>query len=186
MSKTSGNCVWLDDSPQDMFGKIMRLPDEHVVSYMELLTDIPINKIESLPDNPLENKKLLALDITTQFHGKDKASEAQNHFETTVQGGGAPLSFSTITTTDDSTWTRTSSSSVASTATTTTLPFKSGTLFEICKQSRVPGSNAYIKDVIRQGGVEWNGKKITNPNEVLEIKGSDILKFGKKTFRKII
>lgn len=48
MSKTSGNCVWLDDEPSEMFGKLMRLPDEHMWSYLELVTDVPMDEIKNL------------------------------------------------------------------------------------------------------------------------------------------
>ncbi|OGC67471.1 tyrosine--tRNA ligase, partial [candidate division WWE3 bacterium RIFCSPLOWO2_02_FULL_53_10] len=41
MSKSSGNCVWLDDSPQDMFGKIMSMPDNQTVPYLTLVTNLP-------------------------------------------------------------------------------------------------------------------------------------------------
>ncbi|MDO8599867.1 MAG: tyrosine--tRNA ligase, partial [bacterium] len=84
MSKSSGNCVWLDDSAEDMFGKLMALPDEHITTYMELVTDIPLERVneveKGLKDgkvHPMEAKKELALSVAEGFHGKDKAQEAQ-------------------------------------------------------------------------------------------------------------
>jgi tyrosyl-tRNA synthetase len=162
MSKTSHNCVWLDDMPKDMFGKLMRLPDEHITSYLELLTDISQTEINHLPNDPLANKKRLAFDITRQFHGEAKAKAAQAHFETTIQQGQAPDEIELIS-------------------------LKPGqhTLLKICQQAGVGESNAQIKRTITQGGVELNGKKITNPLEPLNITGGEILKFGKREFRKI-
>jgi len=81
MSKTSGNCVWLDDKPEEMYGKLMRLPDEHIKTYTELLTDLPLK----FSDSDLKNKKRLAFDIVKQFNGKNKADAAQAHFESTFQ-----------------------------------------------------------------------------------------------------
>src|SRR3989344_7615079 len=80
MSKTTGNCVWLNDSPEDMFGKLMSIPDDLIQSYFELLTNLA-----SLSDNPLAGKKAVAFDIVRQFHGPTAAQTAQKHFETTIQ-----------------------------------------------------------------------------------------------------
>jgi tyrosyl-tRNA synthetase len=163
MSKTSGNCVWLDDSPEDMFGKLMRIPDEQIFPYMKLLTDISLEEISNLPDSPLENKKCLALDITSQFHGKVKARNALTHFETTVQKRGVPEIIETFE-----------------------IEKGSHTLLEICKAASLRVSGSKIKRTIIQGGVEWSGQKVTNPNQILEVKGREVLKFGKRVFRKAI
>lgn len=161
MSKTSGNCVWLDDSPEDMFGKLMRIPDALIKPYLELLTDIPLDEINNLPDRPLENKKRLALTITTQFHGKTRAHEAQKHFETTVQRGQMPQEIKKFV-----------------------VRKGTHTLLKICQAAGLGVSSSRIKRLIKQGGVEWNGRKLTDPNQKLETKGGEVLKFGKRTFRK--
>lgn len=161
MSKTSGNCVWLDDSPKDKYGKLMRIPDEQIVPYMELLTDIPLEEIKNLPDTPLENKKRLALEVITQFHGKPKASEAQKHFEITVQKCQVPEEIEEFEITKGI-----------------------HTLLKICQAANLEVSNAQIKRAITQGGVNWNGQRINKPDQELEVKGREVLKFGKRVFRK--
>src|SRR3989339_1026439 len=91
MSKTSGNCIFLDESPLDMYGKLMAVRDELIPTYFELLTDMEMSEIASLdPREPLANKKALALRITSELHGQTKALEAQKAFSLTVQGGQAP------------------------------------------------------------------------------------------------
>ncbi len=80
MSKTSGNCIWLTDTAEDMFGKLMSVRDELMPDYFEFFTD------KSLPQGePLTVKKQLALEITKQYHGLTKAQAAQKHFEQTFQ-----------------------------------------------------------------------------------------------------
>src|SRR3989344_5214264 len=71
MSKTSGNCVWLNDTPEDMYGKLMSIPDDQIPSYADLLTNI-----SHLTHDPLADKKSVALDIVTQFHGTSAAKKA--------------------------------------------------------------------------------------------------------------
>lgn len=80
MSKTSGNCIWLTDTAEDMFGKLMAVRDELMPDYFEFFTD------KTMPlGEPLTVKKQLALEITQQYHGLSKAQAAQKHFETTFQ-----------------------------------------------------------------------------------------------------
>lgn len=80
MSKTSGNCIWLTDSAEDMFGKLMGVRDELMGDYWEFFTDKNMPKGE-----PMTVKKQLALEITKQYHGQDKAQSAQKYFEQTFQ-----------------------------------------------------------------------------------------------------
>jgi len=83
MSKTSGNCVWLTDSTDEMFGKLMSVSDDQIEPYTALLTDLPISKIT----NPLEAKKKLAWEIVKIYHSEKEADEAQKGFERTFQKG---------------------------------------------------------------------------------------------------
>jgi tyrosyl-tRNA synthetase len=163
MSKTAGNCVWLDDTPEDMFGKLMRITDNQIKPYMQLLTDIPAEEVQTLKNKPLENKKRLALDVTNQFHGKNKALTAQKHFEITIQKGKSPDEIKTFY-------------------------HPSGTFSSLAAISQAfpDKSHSEIKRLISQGGVEWNGKKITDPSQKLFVKGGEVLKFGKRTFKKAV
>lgn len=92
MSKTSGNCVWLTDTANDMFVKIMGILDKQIIPYMELVTDIPLTRINKVKKSlaleklhPIDAKKELALSVVGQFHGKSGATKAQKYFERTFQ-----------------------------------------------------------------------------------------------------
>jgi tyrosyl-tRNA synthetase len=85
MSKSLGNYVGLSEDPLSMYSKLEKVPDSAIEQYFELLTDLPLDQ---LPENPRERQKLLALDIVTQYHGKEKALEAQNAALNLVQGAG--------------------------------------------------------------------------------------------------
>ena len=180
MSKTSGNCVWLDDSAKDMFGKLMSIPDEQIIPYMELAGDISIEEVRKIKKglksekvHPMKAKKKLALAVTKQFHGKKKAQEAQNQFEIIFQKRKGRLPTIDLTNLG---------------------PNIDYELFEICKnveikesakQNRKMKSNAEIKRIIEQGGVELNGKKVTNHKHLIRIRKGDIIKFGKKILKEI-
>ena len=97
MSKSLDNYVAVDEEPVDMYGKLMSVPDEQIISYLEYLTDVPsaelagiARDLESNAINPMEPKKRLAWDVTKQFHDGSAADAAQSPFERVVQGRDLP------------------------------------------------------------------------------------------------
>ncbi|NCN45698.1 MAG: tyrosine--tRNA ligase [Candidatus Pacebacteria bacterium CG10_big_fil_rev_8_21_14_0_10_36_11] len=91
MSKSFNNFVALTETNLDMYGKLMRVADELIVEYFTLLTDIHQDEIDKIKKdleqgkNPMEWKKILAWEITRQYHDETAADEAQKHFEATIQ-----------------------------------------------------------------------------------------------------
>lgn len=97
MSKSLGNYVALEEPPQEMYGKLMSLPDELIIPYYEYLTDVPDAEIAEMTQamasetaNPMDFKKGLARRITATFHDAAAANAAADHFEQVVQRGGLP------------------------------------------------------------------------------------------------
>ncbi len=79
MSKSKNNYIGVEDAPNEMFGKIMSIPDEIMNRYFELLTD---EEIKNLPNHPMDAKKLLAKIIITRFHNEAAAANALEDFTT--------------------------------------------------------------------------------------------------------
>ena len=97
MSKSLDNYVGVEEPPNDMYGKLMSLPDELIVPYFEYLTDAPQEELTSFSGdlasgtiNPMDMKKRLAREITTQFHESAAADAAQENFERVVQRRDLP------------------------------------------------------------------------------------------------
>jgi tyrosyl-tRNA synthetase len=97
MSKSLGNYVGINESPAEMFGKLMSISDEMMWRYYLLLTDMSPAEIETLKtsvasgkDHPLEVKKALARRIITDFHSVLEAGIAQSDFEAQFQAKGIP------------------------------------------------------------------------------------------------
>ena len=97
MSKSLGNYVALEEPPNDMYGKLMSLSDELIIPYLEYLTDTPGPELaeasRDLADNrvnPMELKKTLAWQITSQFHDDSAATAAQENFQRVVQQRDLP------------------------------------------------------------------------------------------------
>src|SRR3990167_5577341 len=91
MSKSWGNAIWLDDSPQDMFTKIMAINDDLIIQYFTLATRVSNEEIEKYEqrlksgENPIDIKKELARIIVSELYSKEEAQNAQEYFERTVQ-----------------------------------------------------------------------------------------------------
>lgn len=86
MSKTYDNCVYLDDEPKDMFGKLMRVEDRLITTYMECCTDLPMEDIAAVEkamkagENPKQFKMALAKEIVRLYHGDAASSQAEAEF----------------------------------------------------------------------------------------------------------
>ncbi len=86
MSKSLGNYVGLSEDALSMYSKLEKIPDALIESYFELLTDLPLDQ---LPTGARDRQKLLGLEVASQYHGKEKALEAQQAAINLVQGGGS-------------------------------------------------------------------------------------------------
>ncbi|KKU25984.1 MAG: Tyrosine-tRNA ligase [Microgenomates group bacterium GW2011_GWA2_46_16] len=131
MSKTANNCIWLTDKPEVIYTKIMAMSDDMITTYFELVTDIPMEEIKALDLNqPVENKKRLAFDITRQLHGESGARVGETYYNTVVQPKAIPKDIPAIT-------------------------IKTGTpILEILKSADLGVSNSDLKRMLEQGGVE--------------------------------
>ncbi|MBM3940511.1 MAG: tyrosine--tRNA ligase [SAR202 cluster bacterium] len=97
MSKSLGNYIAIEDTPADMFGKVMSLPDNVIPTYYDLLTDVPDDEvseirrsIEGRTVNPMELKKRLGSYLVSDFHSREAAQEARADFERVFQQREAP------------------------------------------------------------------------------------------------
>jgi tyrosyl-tRNA synthetase len=88
----------VEEEPNDMYGKLMSLPDELILPYFEYLTDTPDAEIDDMSRslasvtafNPMDLKKRLAREITAAFHDQPAAASAQENFERVVQRRDLP------------------------------------------------------------------------------------------------
>ncbi len=166
MSKTKGNGINLNDSPEDIYGKAMSYPDELILKGFRLLTDVSLEDIWSAQErmkageNPMQFKKLMAFEITKMIKGEKGAKEAEKFFEKTVQN-----------------------KDISSDSTTKTSVNGTIQLIEFLKKADTEGNSlSNLKRVVEQGGVEVNGNKITDPYLIIDFKKGTLVKFGKRKF----
>ncbi|MFA5317708.1 MAG: tyrosine--tRNA ligase [Dehalococcoidales bacterium] len=167
MSKSLGNYIGVAEPPREMYGKIMSVPDDLMISYFELLTDVPDGELTEIGRemtagtlNPMSLKKRLAREILNQLHGQSAAQEAEGHFERTVQNKEVPDEMPVAEITE-------------------TLP----DLRHLLKNNGVVGSLSEAARLIRQGGVEIDGQKVTAFQA--EVSDGSIIKAGKRAYFEI-
>jgi len=167
MSKSLGNYIGVAEPARDMFGKLMSVPDDLMLSYFELLTDVPDKELAEMKAgmasgtaNPMSLKKRLAREIITQLHSESAAQEAEENFARTVQRKEVPDQMP-----------------VAEVCETT------ADLRHLLKNCGVVGSLSEAARLIKQGGVEVDGKKVSDFQA--EVIDGSIIKAGKRAWLKI-
>jgi tyrosyl-tRNA synthetase len=167
MSKSKGNYVGLTESPKEMFGKLMSIPDELMKDYLTLLTDLPMEEIRTLADSdkthPRDAKARLAGEIVTFYHGKEAAESASAEFQRIFSEKQLPKEMPVVHLAD-----------------------KRHRLMDIVKQSGLASSSGQAKRLIQQGGVRLSGKRLTDPSSEIEISAGDVLQVGKRHFVRLI
>ena len=168
MSKSLGNYVGLREDALSMYSKLEKTPDALLKDYFELLTDIDL---ASLPENPRECQKLLAIAIVSQFHGKDAALQAQKTAEQIVLQGNTNPGGDSVP--------EYSLSEV-------TFPAK---IFYILGASGLCKSSGEGRRQIQGGAVKLEGEKITDVNLTVEAAdelAGKVLQVGKKKFIRLV
>lgn len=174
MSKSLGNYVAVTDTPTDMFGKIMRIPDELMRNYFELLTSETPERIGEFIDvsknNPRETKEVLAKTVIGQYHSPADAEAAAAEFRRVHGGGGGGLP-------DEIPEIPVPANKV-----------KNGTISPIDLVVDCLGekSRGEARRVIAERGVKLNGAAIEDPNAPIAIKTGDILQRGKRKFVRLV
>ena len=173
MSKSLNNYIAIEDEPNEMFGKTMSIPDKLILSYFELLTDIPDEELSEFRQglatdsvNPMELKKRLAFELVLRFRGAEAACEADIYFNKVVQKGELPEEIPEYA-----------------------LPperFGEGAMVSgLISEAGLAQSRSEAKRLIAQGAVEIDGGKIAEDITILFRDGS-IIKVGKHRFVRLV
>ena len=166
MSKSYDNYIGFSDSPSDMYGKTLSIPDDLIVKYFEYCTrvlDFETIKLdfEKGNANPRDLKRRLAREIVEIYHTKQKAFKAEEDFDNLFIKKDMPDNIPEITLEEDS------------------------KLLDIMLNHAMVTSKGEGKRMIKQGGVKLNDVKISDLNTNVSKGSESILKVGKRKFLKI-
>ena len=159
MSKSYGNYVGLNDAPNDMFGKLMSIPDELMPMYYELLTSENMDEIKAM--HPMSAKKKLAGIMVTRFHGEEAAKAALENFEKVFSKKELPTDMPEFKAEDG--------------ALLSAIIFAAG----------AAQSKNKARGLIEQGAVRLKGEKVPQDGP-LHFEIGDVLQVGKRHFFKLV
>ena len=166
MSKSLGNTVGLEEDPLSMYSKLEKVGDAAINDYVTLLTDLDL---ETLPENPREKQKAMALAVTTSRHGAQAAAKAQADAAQLVGGGGdagADVPEASLAAVN--------------------FPAKA---FYLLSAVGICASSSEARRQIKGGAARLEGEKLSDPNQefasAAELEGK-VLQLGKTTFRRLV
>jgi tyrosyl-tRNA synthetase len=167
MSKTMGNYIPIDTTAEDMYGKLMSVPDKAMPTYFRLVTRWTALEIEALEKDiasgkihPMIAKKKMAREVTEIFHGADAAQRAEEFFKTVHQDGDLP---------DD----------------IPTFKLRAGqTVLDVLIEGKLVATKSEGRRLFEQNGIRLDGETLTNPNQVFPHPGK--LQAGKRRFLRIL
>ena len=168
MSKSLGNYIGVDEEAGLMYQKAMEIPDELIIKYYNLVTDVhpdDVAKIEArleAGENPRDIKMELAKEIVTLYHGEEKALEAEKRFKSVFQKGHIPEDILTVEVAADD-----------------------FDIAGIVVENKLVQSKSEMRRLAKQGGVKVNGEKTEDLNSV-KAEGEIVVQIGKKKFIKLV
>jgi len=164
MSKSSGNCIWILDSPEQKFGKIMSIPDNLVISYFELFTNYSSLDVQRFKKeiSPVMLKRKLAFSIVEIYHSKKEAEESEKNFNRIFKERKQPSKIPEIF-----------------------IKEKNMNILDLLLKVKLVSSKTEAKRILIQKGVKMNGKIKNDWTENIQIKKGQVLQVGKRRFIKI-
>jgi len=169
MSKSTGNYIGIDEPPEQMYGKVMSLPDHAMSNYFNLVTrwtPAEIARIEadlkSGKLHPRDAKMKLAWEIVSIFHGDEAADAAEAHFRTVFQKRELPPDMPTSTITG---------------------PVN---IVDLVTRTGLAQSKSAARRLIQQGGVRLDGEQVKDINATVEVTDEAVLQVGRRRFVRLI
>jgi len=169
MSKSLGNYIGVDEPPEEIYGKVMSIPDSLILQYFELVTDVAEEELEEFRQgleaeavNPMTVKKRLAKEIVAQLYSQKAATEAEEHFVKVFQKREVPEEIKEYQ-----------------------VDLRAGiSLRDILVETHLAKSRSEANRLIAQGAVSIDGEKISS--NIARVKSGSVIKVGKRRFAKVI
>jgi len=171
MSKSKLNYIGIDESPEEMFGKTMSLPDHLMMKYFELITDLPLEKISEIKASlaagqmhPRDAKMLLGRTIVRMYHGIGASERAQEQFISVFQKGSMPDEIPELQ------WNGNEEINI----------------LELLVNVNLLPSKSEARKMIKNKGVKIDGAKVEDPNLIVKVQEGMTMQVGKRKFIKLL
>lgn len=170
MSKSKNNYIGVDEEPNEIYGKTMSVPDELMMKYFELATDLTLDEKRKIKEDlehgilhPRDAKMLLSKTLVRMYHGIEAANKAEESFKQIFQKGELPDEMPTIE------WDGKDQINI----------------IDALVLMGLQSSKSEARRMIQNGGVRIDGVKIEDINVLVTIKNGMVIQVGKRKFVKI-
>lgn len=171
MSKSLGNYIGINETPDDIFGKIMSISDELMIRYYELLSDLSLEELDTLKDglkdgsvHPMEAKKALGRELVSRYHSIPAAGEAEENFVRRFRDNQVPEEMEAVTLHCDA---------------------EKMLLCKALAEAGLVKSNSEGRRSILQGGVKIDTVKVADENYEISKGIEYVIQVGKRRFARI-
>ncbi|WP_134704274.1 tyrosine--tRNA ligase [Ammoniphilus sp. YIM 78166] len=175
MSKSLGNYIGIGEAPNEIYGKTMSVPDELMLKYYELVTDISNEDLQALRAgledgsvHPRDAKMNLAKRFVLMFHGTAAAEEAEEHFKRVFQQRALPTDIPEVKLSQES--------------------LENGQIWiaKLLVELGLTPSSGEARRMIQQGGVKINEEKMEDVQAQIQVENDMIVQVGKRKFAKVV
>ncbi|MBI2453434.1 tyrosine--tRNA ligase [Candidatus Peregrinibacteria bacterium] len=169
MGKSENNYIAIQDEPREMYGKTMSIPDNLILKYFELATDVSLSDIDKMRqalkegENPRNLKMRLARSLVSLYHGDSESLSAEKEFIRMFREKGKPDTIPFLV-----------------------LKYGSSSLVSLMCDGKLVKSKSEARRLIEEGGVKVNDQKIIDKNALIDIDGETIIQAGKRRFLKVV
>ncbi len=170
MSKSLNNYIGINDSPKDIFGKLMSISDDLMWRYIELLSFRNVTEIDEWRQqvkqgrNPIEIKKEFAEEMVARFHGEQAGSDARLGFENQFKKGEMPDDIPDLT---------------------LSVGAEGMLIANVLKEAGLTSSTSDAMRMIKQGAVKIDGKKVSDKSMLIQAGLEGVFQVGKRKFARI-
>lgn len=171
MSKSLGNYVGINESPDEIYGKLMSIPDELMVRYLELVTDVPMDEIKELAHglekgtiHPKAVKQRLAREVVALYHSQEAAKAAEERFNNIFQKGILPDDMPEVSITQAE------------------LEEGKISIIKLLVVAKLVSTTSEARRLVQQGAVKINEEKVTRVEEKILVENDMIVRAGKRKF----
>jgi len=167
MSKSKGNYIGITEPPDEMFGKVMSLPDSLMDNYFRLATELPEPQVRALLDDkqthPRDAKVALGREIVKIYHGSEAAGAAAAEFDRVFSRQQTPTDMPEIA-----------------------VGASKMNIVQLVMQAGFAKSTSEARRLVGQGAVSIDGRKVSGIDAEVDLASGQVLRVGKRRFGKIV
>ena len=168
MSKSLGNTIGITDSPREIFGRTLSIPDHMILRWFELATDLGAAEVRAIGErlqageNPVGFKRQLGRELVRLYHDEAAGLAAEAEFDEIFRNKALPDVMPEVAMTEDT------------------------TLLALLVDNGLCASNGEARKLVRQGAVSFEGEKVEDETRVFAAGATGVLKVGKRRFLKLV